>query len=381
MNRNERVIRELLAVGEIEINGRNPWDLAVKNPHFYKRVLTEGVLGFAESYISGWIECERMDDLIARLLRADIKNKLKKNWGLLFHILKSRVFNLQVLSRSSQVAHVHYNLSNSFYELMLGKTMAYTAAYWKDAKTLDEAQNRKYDLICRKLYLEEGETVLELGCGWGGFAKYAAENYGCKMVSVNISSEQVNYAKEHCKGLPVSVFHSDYRDYSAYNPESVSFDKAVSIGMAEHVGPKNYRSLFRVVDHQLKNDGLFLLHTIGSDVSLSTCEPFTHKYIFPNSVLPSIKQIGAATEGYFVTEDLQNFGKYYFNTLKEWYNNYKINWDTIQKLDEEKFDARFDRIWSFYLLGGMGMAKSKANHLWQFVFSKKGFQELYDAVR
>ncbi|MBU2512043.1 cyclopropane fatty acyl phospholipid synthase [bacterium] len=381
MTRNERVVRELFAVAEIEINGHNPWDLKVKDQRFYKRVLTEGVLGFAESYISGWIVCEQMDDLIARLLRGDIKNKLKKNWGLLFHILKSRLFNLQVLSRSSQVAHVHYNLSNQFYELMLGKTMAYTAAYWKNAANLDEAQYNKYDLVCRKVQLKEGETVLELGCGWGGFAKYAAEKYGCKMVSVNISSEQVKYAKEFCKGLPVSVFHCDYRNHSVYNPDHIRFDKAVSIGMAEHVGPKNYRNLFDVVDRQLKDDGLFLLHTIGSDISLSTCEPFTHKYIFPNSVLPSIKQVGDAIEGHFVAEDLQNFGKYYFNTLKEWYNNYKKNWDTIRMFDPVKFDTRFDRIWSFYLLGGMGMAKSKANHLWQFVFSKKGFQELYEAVR
>ncbi len=381
MNRNEQLVKDLLSLGEIDVNGNKPWDLKVSDSRAYDRILGEGVLGFAESYIDGWIDCEQMDELVSRLLSVDIKTKLKKNWSLIFHILKSRLFNLQVLSRSSQVANVHYNLSNEFYELMLGKSMAYTAAYWKEAENLDQAQYDKYDLVCRKLYLNENDSVLELGCGWGGFAKYAAENYGCKVTSVNISSEQIKYAKSFCNGLPVSLFQCDYRDQKAYNPDNLKFDKAVSIGMAEHVGPKNYRDLFKTVNSQLKPDGLFLLHTIGSEVSLSACEPFTQKYIFPNSVLPSIKQIGKAIEGLFITEDLQNFGKYYYNTLKGWYDNYKENWDTIQKLDNEKFTSRFDKIWKFYLFGGMGMAKSKTNHLWQFVFSNRGYKELYEAVR
>lgn len=381
MNKDERTVRELLALGTIELNGPKLWDLQVTDRRFYKRILTGGVLGFAEAYIEGWIDCEQMDELIARLLQAGIKQKLKNNWRLMLHLFQSQIFNLQALSRASQVADAHYNLSNRFYEYMLGESMAYTAAYYKNATSLDEAQYAKYDLVCRKLQLKPGETVLELGCGWGGFARYAAEHYGCRMVSVNISKQQVRYAKELCRQWPVAVFRCDYRDEACYNPDKIRFDKAVSIGMAEHVGPKNHRRLFGTVFRQLKPNGLFLLHTIGSDRSLTACEPFTHKYIFPNSVIPSLKQLSSAAEGWFVTEDLQNFGKYYFNTLKEWYTNVKSNWQSIQALDYTKFNSRFDRIWSFYLLGGMGMAKSKANHLWQIVFSGKAYRDLYEAVR
>ena len=300
---------------------------------------------------------------------------------LLLHLLKARLLNLQDRARSPEVAKRHYDLSNAFYELMLGETMGYTCAYWKEADSLDAAQRAKYDLVCRKLKLKEGESLLELGCGWGGFAKYAAEHYGCRVTAVNISEQQVNYARELCRGLPVEVHRCDYRDHSHYNPEGRRFDKTVSIGMAEHVGPKNHRTWLEVVHRQLAVDGLFLIHTIGSGRSLTACDPFTDRYIFPGSVLPSVKQLGAASEGLFIWEDLHNFGVYYFDTAREWHKNFVDNWAAIQALGPKLFDQTFFRMWSFYLKAAMGMARSKDAQLWQIVLSKRGSLQLYESER
>lgn len=376
----EKAVRDLFSEAGITINGSGIGDIRVNNEKFYTSVLREGSLGLGESFMEGHWECDSLDDFFYKVFSGNLSEKVKSNFNFIINVLNAKLFNLQSNSRSLQVAELHYNLSNEFYELMLGKTMAYTCAYWKNADSLDKAQYNKYDLICRKLHLRKGDRVLEHGCGWGGFSKFAAENYGCSMTAVNISSEQVKYAKKWTKGLPVEVFQCDYRDYNIYNPNNIKFDKVVSIGMAEHVGPKNYRNWFQIVHEQLKNDGLFLLHSIFSDISLSACDPFTHKYIFPNSVVPSLKQVSTAAEGYFVTDDLHNIGVYYYQTSKEWYNNFLKNWDKIQKLDKQ-FNETFFRMWSFYLGACMGIARSRDYHLYQLVYSQKGSQNLYEPAR
>lgn len=376
----ERAVKELFNKAEIQIGGSHSSDIQVKDKQFYTEVLRNGSLGLGESYMAGDWECASLEDFFLKVFTANLSEKVQNNLPFLSNVLFAKLFNLQNISRSRQVARQHYDLSNEFYELMLGKSMAYTCAYWKDAKSLDEAQYAKYDLICKKLHLAKGENVLEHGCGWGGFAKFASENYGCNMYSVNISTEQVKYAKELNKNLPVKIFKCDYRDHKAYNPDNIKFDKVVSIGMAEHVGPKNYNTWFQIVHNQLKKDGLFLLHSIFSDVSLNYCDPFTHKYIFPNSVVPSLKQVSAPAEKLFVVEDLHNIGVYYYQTSKEWYNNFIYNWNNIQKLDKQ-FNETFFRMWSFYLGACMGIAKSKDYHLYQIVFSKRGNQNLYEPVR
>ena len=190
----------------------------------------------------------------------------------------------------------------------------------------------------------------------------------------------IAYVRGLCRDLPVEAHSCDYRDVSTYNPAGRKFDKAVSIGMCEHVGPKSYRTWFEVVDRQLKDDGLFLLHTIGSDVSRTSNDRFTQKYIFPNCVVPALKQLTSSAEGLFTVEDVHNFWKSYYYTMREWQRNFARHWAEIRALDP-KFDERFYRMWNFYNFAGMGIARGRQGGLWQIVFSKCGSLREYLTVR
>jgi len=374
-NNYHRILQDVLSAAGIEINGKNSWDLQVYDERFYKQVLREPSLAAGESFMDGWWDCERLDEFFFRLLSAQATDKLK-DWRLIFHVLKNYLINLQTIKRSQKVATVHYNLDNQLYSYMLGPTMAYTCAYWKDAVTLDQAQNNKYDLVCRKLGIQAEDTILELGCGWGGFARFAAQKYGCKITSVNISEKQVAFAKEICKNLDVEVHQADYRDTSIYNPNKLKFDKIVSIGMCEHVGRKNYYEFMRVVYEQLKNKGLFLLHTIGNNKTILSLDPWINKYIFPNGAVPSIKQLGVAMEDFFVMEDWHNFGADYAKTLMAWHENFQYHWSELS----DHYDQRFYRMWIYYLLSCAGSFRARDMQLWQIVLSKGKGQPGYQRV-
>jgi cyclopropane-fatty-acyl-phospholipid synthase len=254
---------------------------------------------------------------------------------------------------------------------MLDKRKAYTCGYWKNARNLDEAQEAKLDLVCRKLNLKPGQKILDIGCGWGCFAKFAAEKYGVSVTGVTVSKEQINLGRKLCAGLPVEMLLQDYRDIKGI------FDHIVSIGMFEAVGYKNYRSFMKLVSDHLKDNGLFLLHTIGTNVSAKTTDKWIDKYIFPNGMMPSIQQIGAAIEKIFIMEDLHNFGTYYDKTLMAWFENFDNNWSKLKP----KFDERFYRMWKYYLLMCAGSFRARANQLWQIVLSKKSINDGYLSVR
>ncbi|MDH7528362.1 MAG: cyclopropane fatty acyl phospholipid synthase, partial [Ignavibacteria bacterium] len=254
---------------------------------------------------------------------------------------------------------------------MLDKRMNYSCAYWKDATNLDEAQENKLELICKKLYLKPGMRVLDIGCGWGAFAKYAAEKYGVEVVGITVSKEQLKLAKELCDGLPVEIRLQDYREVNE------KFDRIVSIGMFEHVGYKNYREYFKIAAKNLKDDGIFLLHTIGSNISTKSTDAWTHKYIFPNGMLPSLAQISKTVENLFVIEDVHNFGADYDKTLMAWYNNFKNNWHKLK----DKYGERFYRMWEYFLLSCAGAFRARKNQLWQIVLSKKGILGGYSSIR
>jgi len=287
--------------------------------------------------------------------------------------LKSRIFNRQSQSRSRIVAEEHYDLGNDLYQAMLDRRMQYTCGYWKDAKSLDEAQENKLHLICRKLQLAPGMKVLELGGGFGGFAHFAASEYGCEVVSYNISKEQVAYGREWCRKLPARFEQKDYRE-AAKEPEQ--FDRVASIGLCEHIGPKNYRAFFDLARRCLRDDGLFLLHTIGGNESETNTDPWVDKYIFPNGVIPSIAQLGAAMEGLWVVEDWHNFGPDYDRTLMNWWSNFDRAWPSLRS----KYSDRFYRMWKFYLLGSAGAFRARKLQLWQLVLSK-GDVPSYTPVR
>lgn len=371
--RNEKdkeLIVKLAARAGVVIDGDEPWDIKVHNKDFYARVFRELYLGLGESYMDGWWDCERLDEFFAKTIRADLEDELK-NWRLAVHFLKGQIFNYQKRSKAAEVAHKHYDVGNDLYEAMLGKSMAYTCGYWNDAKTLDEAQFAKYDLVCRKIGLKPGMKVLDLGCGFGGFLKYAAENYGVSGVGYNLSKEQVKFAKEACKDLPLEFKLADYRDARG------TFDRIISIGLMEHVGYKNYQSLFKLAHERMADDGLFLLHTIGNNTSVTKVDPWSDKYIFPNGNIPSIKQLGEGMENLFVMEDWHNFGADYDTTLMAWHENFVKNWPKIKK----NYDERFYRMWVYYLLSCAGAFRARKIQLWQLVLSKKGIVGGYQSVR
>ena len=370
--RSQRLIQDILDTAGIELNGRNPWDIQVHDKRFYSRLLKNPSLSAGESYMDGWWDCDRLDELFCRIMIAQSQIKFR-DWHFLFRNLKNYIFNLQTIKHSREVAKTHYDLDNQLYIRMLGASMAYTCAYWKDASCLDQAQNNKYDLVCHKLSIKPGDNILELGCGWGGFAKFAATKYACTITSVNISEQQVMFARELCAGLPITVHQADYRDMTLYNSRNIQFDKVVSIGMCEHIGSKNYAGFMRIAHEQLKNNGLFLLHTIGNNKTYGSLDPWINKYIFPNGAIPSIKQLGGSMENYFVMEDWHNFGKDYDKTLMAWYENFNTNWPELSA----RYDQRFYRMWVYYLLSCAGTFRARDLQLWQIVLSKGRGQESY----
>jgi cyclopropane-fatty-acyl-phospholipid synthase len=370
-NNVEKWAEKIIEPTGIKINGSNPWDIKIINPKFYNRVKAEGSLGLGESYMDGWWECDKLDEFFTRIMSYDIQNKLGLSLPVIFGFIQAKLFNLQAIKRAFQIGEKHYDTGNDLFELMLGKTMAYSCGYWKDAENLDQAQEAKFDLICRKLNLEKGQRILDIGCGWGSFAYYAAKNYGVKVVGVSVSKEQIKFAEKLCKGLSVEFKLQDYRELNE------KFDHIVSVGMFEHVGIKNYREFLKVSKNCLKKDGLFLLHTIGSLKSGNGIEPWINKYIFPNSMLPSLKQITSSAEGLFVIEDVHNFGPDYDKTLMQWHKNFNKNWPKLKN----KYDERFYRMWNYYLLSCAATFRARKSQLWQIVLSPDGVPGGYKSIR
>ncbi|MCX6173953.1 MAG: cyclopropane fatty acyl phospholipid synthase [Ignavibacteriales bacterium] len=367
----EALVGQLLKIAVVKINGSDPWDIQVHNKDIFRRAVTEGELGIGESYMYGWWDADKIDELINKILRAQIDKKVRRNLSILFKLFSSRIFNLQSKRRAFIIGEKHYDLGNDLFENMLDKRMNYSCAYWKNSISLDEAQENKLELICEKLYLKPGMKILDIGCGWGAFGKYAAEKYEVEVVGITVSKEQVELGRKLCEGLPVEFRLMDYREINE------KYDRIVSVGMIEHVGYKNYRAYFEVADRCLKNEGLFLLHTIGNIKSTGSIDPWTHKYIFPNGMLPSISQLSKAVENLFVIEDLHNFGADYDKTLMAWYGNFRNNWDIIK----DRYDERFYRMWKYFLLSSAGSFRSRRNQLWQIVLSKNGVLGGYQSIR
>jgi cyclopropane-fatty-acyl-phospholipid synthase len=377
-SRYQKLTERVLGLAGVKINGSNPWDIQVYDERFYKRAITEVELGMGESYMDGWWDAENIDALIFRIVRADLQEKLRRNYKVALQLAGFYLINMQSRRKAFEVGERHYDLGNELFQNMLDKRMNYSCAYWKDAKTLDEAQENKLELICKKLYLEPGMRVLDIGCGWGAFGKYAAEKYNVETVGITVSKEQVELGRKLCGGLPVEFRLMDYRDVNAPK-ESLrkKFDRIVSVGMIEHVGYKNYREYFSIANKCLKDNGLFLLHTIGDVRSLKSTDAWTHKYIFPNGMLPSVAQLGKAIEGLFVMEDWHNIGADYDKTLMAWYDNFKNSWNKIK----DKYDERFYRMWKYFLISSAGAFRARSrNQLWQIVLSKNGILGGYQSI-
>lgn len=356
----------------IVLDGPNPWDPQIKDQRLYDRVKAQGSLGLGESYMDGWWECEALDEFFYRLLKDDkLYSRLGLSLPIIAGFIKAKLTNMQSISRAFQVGEEHYDTGNDLFTAMLGRNMTYSCGYFKDTEDLDEAEDAKLDLICRKLGLQPGQRVLDIGCGWGSFARHAAKNYGAKVVGVTVSKEQKKLAEELCAGLDVEFRLQDYRELNE------KFDHIVSIGMIEHVGSKNYETYMAVARRCLKDEGIFLLHTIGSLKSGNNTDPWIEKYIFPNGMLPSIKQLATAIEKKFVIEDIHNFGAYYDKTLMAWHKNFLAAWPELSK----NYSERFYRMWTYYLLCCAGAFRARSIQLWQIALSPHGVPGGYKSIR
>jgi cyclopropane-fatty-acyl-phospholipid synthase len=367
----ERTIRGLLAGAGVDLNGDRPSDVQVFDDRFYDRVLSDGAVGFGEAYMDGWWECEALDVMIDRLLRADLESRVSPV-KLIGPVLYAKLVNRQRRARAFDIGTRHYDLGNELYRRMLDKRMTYTCGYWEHAGDLDQAQEHKLDLSCRKMGLAPGMRVLDIGCGWGSFAGFAAERYGVEVVGVTVSREQLELGREMTRRLPVELRLQDYREVDG------TYDRIVSLGMFEHVGVKNYKTFMDVVLRCLKDDGLFLLHTIGTNTPKTAVDPWTDKHIFPGGMLPTAARITAAAEGRLAIEDWHNFGRDYDPTLIAWMANVDRHRQALQDLG---YDEQFYRMWRFFLLSSAGVFRARRNHLWQIVMSKPDYSGNYRSVR
>lgn len=416
-------LEELLAHADIRLDGDRPFDIRVHDERLFDRVTAAGTLGAGEAYMQGWWDCEALDRLFARAIGAGLENRLRLNLYTLALTVRHTLFNMQSSGRAPMVARRHYDFGNELFEAMLGPNMNYSCAWWsglEDVKKkkaslrataqarglsttgsgapapedctdglpacypqqpgarLEEAQNAKMELICRKLQLEPGMTVLDIGCGWGSLARYMARNYGCHVTGISISHNQIEWARQREQEADgpagpgrISWILGDYRDLRG------EFDRIVSVGMFEHVGSKNYRRYFRTAREVLKPHGLFLLHTIGSLSLRAGCDPWISRYIFPNGQLPTLDAILRACQGLFVLEDCHNMGADYDPTLMAWH----------ERLDQGLRAGAFDltdaeaRMFRYYLLTCAAAFRCRDIELWQIVLSPGGVAAGYEAVR
>ncbi len=352
---------EALARAGITVGGDAPWDVRINDPRVYQRVLRDGTLGVGESFTDGWWDCDAIDQMIDRVVRAGVQDMLTGNWVLGLHLVRARLFNRQA-ARAFEVGERHYDVGNDLYEAMLGRRMVYTCAYWKNADTLDAAQEAKLDLVCRKIGLRAGARVLDLGCGWAGFASFAAENYGANVVGYTVSREQVAWAKQHYPKLPIDIRLDDYRSATG------RFDAVVSIGLMEHVGPKNHRDYMKQAVRCLVPGGIAFIHTIGGSNARTQIDPWFEKYIFPNAAIPSLGQLTTAMEDILVPEDVQNIGPHYDRTLMAWWQNFDAAWPRLR----ERYGDRFYRSWKFYLLVSAAYFRTRQHNLYQVVATPAG---------
>ena len=370
MPRNEMrlELHRLLEGADVILGGSRPADPIIHDERFYGRVLADGSLGLGESYMEGWWDCERIDQLVAKLKRAGIERSATFDPSPLA-VLRAKLVNMQSETHAFEIGRLHYDLGNDLFEAMLDRRMMYSCANWRDAQNLDTAQLHKLEWIARKLELAPGQRLLDIGCGFGGAARFFAEEYGVEVVGITVSREQQHVAEEVCHDLPVRILLCDYRKLDE------PFDRIVSIGMFEHVGHRNYDDYFDVVRRCLEPDGLFLLQTIGSSSKQHASDPWLERHIFPSAMLPTAELIARSSCGRLIFEDWENSGADYDRTLMAWHRNFEDAWPRLSA----NYGEDFRRMWRYYLLSCAGAFRARAVQLWQIVFSPNGVPGGYRA--
>jgi cyclopropane-fatty-acyl-phospholipid synthase len=359
----QRVIESILEPQDIHINGNRPWDMVVRDERVFRDIVTRGSLGLGNAYTQGWWDSPALDEWMYRVSQSPALRSART----LTHIIPNALataseflYNTQSLPRSQHVLKKHYELNLPLFANMLDPLMQYSCAHFGNTKTLPEAQVEKLDLIARKLEISERDTLLDIGSGWGGLAKYFSENKGCSVTGINISQKQIQFSEKFAPSQKVSFQNRDYRQIEGI------FDKVVSVGMFEHVGPQNYRAFMKSAHKALRPGGLLLIQSITKSTSDKICDPWIKRNIFPNSHIPSLAQVSAAAEDLFVLESVQNIGEHYDKTLMCWHKNFTKNWEKISP----SFDSAFQRKWTYYLLTCAGVFRARELGCCQVLFRK-----------
>ena len=359
MSKIEKKVTQTLAKADIQIGGNRPWDIQVKNKKFFSKIIWDGSLGLGESYVNKYFECDQVDVFCYKIL----KNKLQQqtyNKNNYTRILTNLFINFQSLKNAVQVAKKHYDIEVKIFKNFLDKRMIYSCGYWKNTNSLNKAQENKLDLIATKLQFQKGMRILDIGCGWGGAAKYLVTKYKVDITGITISKQQYQHAIEYNTHPQIKYILSDYRNHVD------TYDAIYSIGMFEHVGHKNYTTYFQNIQKNLTDKASFLLHTIGMDITANFGSSWASKYIFPNGELPSQKLLVNALESLFMIDDWHNFGCDYDKTLMTWYKKFVHYYTSLQN---KKYDDRFYRTWRYYLLSCAGAFRARYIQLWQILLT------------
>ena len=352
-------------VSATDYDKTNKNQIVVYDHNMFNQFALKGEVGLSEAYMNGEWDAKDVEYVVSIFLKNDtviLKNLKKNSMRFIWAEIKANISNLRtntIESSRRNIAH-HYDAGNDLYSKMLGKHMQYTCAYFhKPQMSLDDAQYAKMELIAKKLQLEPGMKVLDIGCGFGAMAYHLAFNYGAKILGVTLSKEQQKYAKEHYSHKNLEILVKDYRHVEG------TFDRVYSVGMFEHVGRKNYKEYYDKCYDLLTENGIMMIHTISTTQRKWNHNTFIGTYIFPQFELPHIESFGKGYTDRWHLEDLQTFGLSYAKTLRAWNDNIG-NWEGL-----EKYDVQFRRMWKLYLLGCAALFQNRDTSLWQVVYTKK----------
>ena len=324
-----------------------PVALRIHDRTFFRRIATRGKLGFGESYTAGEWDADDLPALFELLLR-NARDAAARHAGARRVLdLRPRLRRRNGVRRARRNIAYHYDLGNELFELMLDETMTYSCAVFERSDmSLEQAQQAKYDRICDTLSLAPGDRVLEIGCGWGGFAHHAAARYGCRVTGLTISREQAHVARGRTAGLPVEIRELDYRDVEG------TYDKVVSIEMLEAIGADQYGTYFETIDRVLARGGRAVVQTILVPEQrwerYRSTPDWIERYVFPGCLIPSLATLAdaAARSSRLGIYGVDEIGSHYAETLRRWRENVHREIAAVRRLG---YDRRFERVWDFYL--------------------------------
>ena len=342
-------------------------ELRVHEPAFFTRVLAHGNLGMGEAFMDGWFDVPdgRLPDLLTRLLRSRLDQAVSRHPVLALRILGLGIGNR--LRGSWKNVRAHYDLGDDLFESFLDPTLTYSCGYaTSEGDDLAALQRQKLDRICEKLQLSEGERLLDIGCGFGGLLMHAARERGVTGVGISVSERHAAKARERIEAAGLAgrleIRLADHRSIEG------TFDKVVSVGMMEHLRPRELPGFVRRVAGALRPDGLALLHYIGCGRSRNEHDPFTQRYVFPGSDQPRLSAVTRELErNDLAILDVENLIRHYALTARRWLEAFRAN---AHRLPEAKYDARFRRMWEYYLSSGVAASLASDGALYQVLAAR-----------